>query len=91
MIQAATGVKQEYYARFAAYLAGRDFTVLTFDYRGIGRSRPASLRGFTATMSDWALLDAAAALDFLESNSHAGKILAVGHSFGGQEIGRAHV
>ena len=87
MIQAATGVKQEYYARFAAYLAGRDFTVLTFDYRGIGRSRPASLRGFTATMSDWALLDAAAALDFLAGNSRSGKILAVGHSFGGQAFG----
>jgi len=37
-IYAAAGVKQEYYGEFAAYLSERGFTVLTFDYRGIGRS-----------------------------------------------------
>ena len=37
-MQSAAGVPQGFYAKFASYLAGRGFTVLTFDYRGIGRS-----------------------------------------------------
>lgn len=86
-IHAATGVKQDYYARFAAYLAGRGFTVLTFDYRGIGRSLHSSLRKLRARMRDWAELDAAGALDFLEKNFSHTRILAVGHSFGGQAFG----
>ncbi len=38
LVMSATGVPQSYYAKFAGYLAERGFTVLTFDYRGIGRS-----------------------------------------------------
>ncbi len=82
-IQAAAGVPQEYYAKFAAYLAGRAITVLTFDYRGIGRSRPRTLRGMHARMRDWALLDAAGALDFLAGAAPGAQLMVVGHSFGG--------
>src|SRR5256712_3523633 len=82
-INAAAGVKQEYYGKFAAYLAERGFTVLTFDYRGIGRS--GSFRLKNARMRDWAELDAAAALDFLGKNFPA-KLMAIGHSFGGQSF-----
>src|SRR5256885_8309792 len=82
-INAAAGVKQEYYGNFAAYLAERGFTVLTFDYRGIGRS--GSFRLKNARMRDWAELDAAAALDFLGKNFPA-KLMAIGHSFGGQSF-----
>jgi len=87
IIQAASGVPQEYYGKFAAYLAERGFTVLTFDYRGIGQSRPPSLRGFEATMRDWAALDTGGALDFLEREAPGARLLAVGHSFGGQCFG----
>lgn len=89
-IQPATGVKQEYYARFAAYLAERGFTVLSFDYRGVGRSLPAgrtALRGFDARMRDWGLQDAPAALDFLERAAPGARLMAIGHSFGGQALG----
>ena len=82
-INAAAGVKQEYYGKFAAYLAGRGFTVLTFDYRGIGRS--GSFRLKSARMRDWAELDAAAALEFLRKNFPT-KLMAIGHSFGGQSF-----
>jgi predicted alpha/beta hydrolase len=87
VIHAASGVKQEYYSKFAAYLAERGFTTLTFDYRGIGRSRPASLRGFDARMSQWATEDAAGALECLEREAPGAKVLVVGHSFGGQCLG----
>ena len=38
LVNSATGVRQEYYAKYATYLLERGFTVLTYDYRGIGRS-----------------------------------------------------
>ena len=81
-INAAAGVKQEYYGKFAAYLAERGFSVLTFDYRGIGRS--GSFRLKNARMRDWAELDAAAALGFLAQTK--GRLMAIGHSFGGQSF-----
>jgi len=83
LILPATGVPQSYYAKFAAWLGGQGFQVLTFDYRGIGRSLSGSVRNVRARMRDWALLDAAAAVDFLPGQ----KIHVVGHSFGGQVLG----
>lgn len=85
LVMAATGVPQEYYRRFAAFLADRGAAVLTFDYRGIGRSRPRSLRGMQARMRDWALLDSPAAFSRLAKNFPS--VLIVGHSFGGQALG----
>jgi len=76
-------VKQEYYGKFAAYLAERGFTVLTFDYRGIGRS--GSFRLKNARMRDWAELDAAARARISEKEFSA-KLMAIGHSFGGQSF-----
>jgi len=82
-IQAAAGVPQGYYAKFATYLAKRGFTALTFDYRGIGRSRPAALRGMRGRMRDWPQLDAAGALDFLQRTAPGARLMVVGHSVGG--------
>lgn len=87
LVQAASGVKQEYYGKFAEYLAGRGFAALTFDYRGIGRSRPASLRGFPARMRDWADKDIAGALDHLTRMSQGARIIGIGHSFGALAFG----
>lgn len=87
LIHAATGVRRGFYAKFAAHLAEAGFTVLTFDYRGIGDSRQGSLRRFPARMRDWAQLDAAGALDFLAAQAPEAKLLCVGHSFGGNGLG----
>src|ERR1700730_10557067 len=40
VINSATGVPRDYYAPFAAFLASRGFVAVTYDYRGIGDSRP---------------------------------------------------
>lgn len=45
IINPATGVLARYYHRYARFLARHGFEVLTYDYRGIGQSRPARLRG----------------------------------------------
>jgi predicted alpha/beta hydrolase len=63
--------------------------VLTYDYRGIGGSRPASLRGFPVRMRDWAALDVAAAIDHMRSVWPKLPLAVVGHSFGGQALGLA--
>ena len=75
------------YRGFATYLAGRGSVVLTYDYRGIGGSRPASLKGFAATMSDWAALDVASAVTWMRGRYKGLPLAVVGHSFGGQAIG----
>lgn len=87
LINPATAVKRGYYLRYAQFLAENGFLVLTFDYRGIGGSRPDKLRGFEATMQQWAQLDSAAALDWLEAILSELPLILVGHSFGGQALG----
>jgi len=86
LMASATATPRQFYGRFAAYLAGRGFTVMTFDYRGIGGSRPPSLRGFQCRMRDWAALDISAAVDFA-ANEAGAPLRYVGHSYGGQALG----
>jgi predicted alpha/beta hydrolase len=89
VINGATGVHQRYYARFAEWAADRDATVLTWDYRGIGESRPYRLQGFTGTMSDWGRHDFEGVLRFVQREWSGRQIVALGHSVGGQLIGQA--
>jgi predicted alpha/beta hydrolase len=87
LINSATAVPRKIYRGFATYLAQHGFTALTYDYRGTGGSRPASLRGFNARMRDWAALDVAAAIDHMRSVWPKLPLAVVGHSFGGQAVG----
>jgi predicted alpha/beta hydrolase len=87
VVAAATGVPHRFYGPLAAHLAGEGFDVLSFDWRGIGGSRPARLRGFEATMTDWAALDFAAALELAYARGRP--VAVIGHSFGGQAVGLA--
>lgn len=83
----ATGVRRRFYGPFADFLATRGFRVLTLDYRGVGGSRPERLRGFPASLSAWAELDADSALRHLAERFPQEPLLGVGHSFGGQAFG----
>jgi predicted alpha/beta hydrolase len=85
VVHGATAVPASYYHAFAEYLAARGLRVLTYDYRGVGGSRPASLRGLPATMTQWAELDARAAQAW--AHQRGDDVAVVGHSFGGQLIG----
>jgi predicted alpha/beta hydrolase len=85
------GIPQRYYARFAAWLAGHGYWVVTFDYRGMGRSRPPefarSLRGFDASVTTWATRDVPAVVDHVRARAGARPLLWIGHSLGGQILG----
>lgn len=85
IVAGATGVPQGFYRRFAEHARSKGFTVLTLDYRGIGLSRPASLKGFKMNYLDWARLDLAAAVDAMWSDEVP--LFMVGHSFGGHAFG----
>jgi predicted alpha/beta hydrolase len=87
VINGATATSQRYYSPFARYLAGEGLRVLTFDYRGVGRSRPPSLEGFSASMTEWARLDASAAFAFARAQAPSDPVGLVGHSFGAQLVG----
>ena len=62
---------------------------LTYDYRGIGRSRPAALRGFSATMEDWAQYDCAAAIGWLRARFPTTDMTGIAHSIGCWLVGGA--
>jgi predicted alpha/beta hydrolase len=83
LVNAGAGIPSRYYDRFAAYLAENGVPTLVYDYRGIGRSRPQSLRGFRASVEDWGSKDCAAALSWLHSQFPEAKSIVVGHSIGG--------
>ena len=96
LISSATAVPRQIYKGFASYLAGRGSAVLTYDYRGTGDSRQKSLvgynkskslAGFQASISDWAALDAAAAVTWMRDRYNGLPLGYVGHSFGGQALG----
>jgi len=88
LIAPATGVRRRVYQDYASYLSNRGFTVVTWDWRGIGDSQPESLQGFHATMRDWAELDLVGVIEWAK-NYRSQPISAIGHSFGGQSFGLA--
>jgi predicted alpha/beta hydrolase len=92
LIAPAMGVEQRYYADFARWMAAQGWLVMSFDYRGMGASRPAdmrhSLKGLDADIRTWAEQDAAAAVDELARRLGPDRPLHwLGHSLGGQILG----
>jgi predicted alpha/beta hydrolase len=92
LIAPAMGVPQRFYADFAEWLATQGHAVVSFDYRGMGASRPAqmkhSLRGLQADINTWAEQDASAALAWLDARvTKDTPIHWLGHSLGGQIFG----
>ena len=85
IVAGATGVPQRFYRSFAQYAAAQGYTTLTLDYRGVGLSRPGTLKGFRMDYLDWAHHDLAAAVDLM--SDPAVPLFMVGHSFGGHAFG----
>ena len=87
VINAATAVPRSFYAVYAQHLRQAGYLVVTYDYRGMGESRPSRLRGFQARMRDWVELDMAGVIDWVHRYCHPHRLVLVGHSFGGQAPG----
>lgn len=88
VVNSATGVHRRFYARFATFLAEHcGYAVLTYDFRGIGGSRPPDFRTFNAQLRDWPLLDMPAAIAWMQQQIKPPRMLLIGHSAGGNLIG----
>lgn len=88
-VNPATAVPRKYYDAFARFLAGRGFTVVTYDYRTMGDSQvDAALRN-KVRFQDWGELDAPAVLDWVTARFPSHRLAVVGHSAGGQMLGLA--
>ena len=89
VVPCGAGIPAARYVRFADFLAERGIPTLTYDYRGVGLSRPASLRDFPATLEDWAQYDCAAAIGWLRSRFPQAEITGIAHSIGCLLLGAA--
>ena len=87
VINGATGVLRQYYDGFARFLCHQGFTVLTYDFRGIGGSRQHAPGAPVPTMLHWGQRDMDAALSFFIERHPQLLIKGIGHSIGGQLLG----
>ena len=87
VINSATGVRQQVYFSFAKYLAEQGFTVITYDYRGIGESKPRKMKGFEASMRIWGTNDFKTVTTFIKENYPDYTKFCLGHSVGALILG----
>ena len=87
LVAGAMGVRQDFYEPIARFLAENGVHALTFDYRGMGASREASLRGFRTDVTTWAQSDLDAMLREARATDPGLPAFALGHSLGGQLFG----
>lgn len=83
------GIPARFYRHFADFLSEFGVPVLTYDYRGIGLSRPQRLRGFAAGIEDWIEHDSAAAIAWLRKRFPDDEIIGISHSIGSLALGGA--
>jgi predicted alpha/beta hydrolase len=83
VINPAFGAPARGYHPYAAFLARHGFDVITYDYRGVGLSRPDKLRGCRYRLREWGLYDCEAALVFMRRIAPGAPLIVVGHGLGG--------
>ena len=83
------GIPALRYRRFAQFLSEFGIPVLTYDYRGIGLSRPRELRGFAASTEDWMEYDSAAAIAWVRERFPDDEVVGISHSIGVLALGGA--
>lgn len=86
LINSAMAVQRSYYDQYARFLSEEGFTVITFDYRGMGDSLPEPLKNFNTSVSEWAEKDIAGVINWISEQFNSA-IMVIGHSMGGQVIG----
>ncbi|NDV85227.1 alpha/beta fold hydrolase [Aurantimonas aggregata] len=91
LLSSAAAVERRFYRAFAEYLLERGAqAVLTYNYRGLGAAaRQPGARQHR--MKEWGTRDFPAALEALQHQTGATRLVGIGHSFGGLAIGLSGV
>lgn len=87
LINSATGVKQQIYFSFASYFAEQGYVVITYDYRGIGLSKPRNMKNFRASMRIWGSEDFKAVTEYIKHRFNDYRKYCLGHSVGALILG----
>jgi len=87
IIHEGTALPKKLYQPYARFLASQGFEVVCYDYRGIGKSRPKSLKGFSASIIDWAQQDMVGVIDWAQQHYPKLPKYILAHSMGGQIVG----
>jgi len=88
VLSGAAAVPEGFYWSFARHLVRHGAAaVLTYDYRGIGRSSGDRSRWRDLRMADWGRLDFAAAIRLMVERFPDNDLVGCGHSYGGQAPG----
>ena len=93
VLHGGAGIAAQRYRHFARFLARSGVPVLTYDYRGIGLSRSGAagtLRGFRASVEDWAEFDCAAAIGWMRDCYPRAELVGIAHSVSALLFGGAH-
>ncbi len=90
VLHGGAGIPAQRYRRFARFLAQSGMPVLTYDFRGVGLSRPLALRGFRSVIEDWAEYDCSAAIGWLRERFPQAELIGIAHSLGALLFGGAH-
>jgi len=90
IIGPATGIKRQFYASFASFLAEKGYGVIIFDNRGIGDSLVGSVSESDASLQCWGQQDMPAVFEQLKTVFPNTKYHLIGHSAGGQLVGLMH-
>lgn len=78
---------QAHYRELALFLQLHGYTVITFDYRGVGLSAPAHLKGYKARMYQWAVQDIDAVIRYARHFFPGQELVFIGHGVGGELVG----
>lgn len=87
VINSATGVRQQLYFGLAGVLSQNGFTVITYDYQGIGLSAGGKLRQSSASMRSWGSNDFSAITRFVTQEFPHHRKFCLGHSVGALILG----
>ncbi len=91
LLLCALAVPQSAYRHIAAWLAGRGWNVLTFDYSGTGASRTGAKADRRISADQWTQHDLPAALAALRQQQPNGPVIVLTHSIGGQLLGQSPI
>jgi len=91
IINSATAVDKEYYQAFAEYLCEQGYTIITYDYRGIGESQAISKMNNAniLSMRAWGEQDFESIIQWALKSHPNLPWHCIGHSVGGQLVGLA--